>query len=357
MRIEEIDRNFKVPSVVTDEDVEWISALDPRFSISGVYYSDEEERFIRLPREVAARANDGVKNLSSYSTGGRIRFVSDSPYIAIRAVIVRKLPMQHMTIVNQNGFSIYSERGYHAMLGPSAEHLFKSESRVAYEGIKRFGKNKRSYTLYMPSYGEVCSLFIGLQKGSLLEAARPYKNAGAPVAFYGSSITEGAHASRPCNAYTALLSARLDTDYYNFGFSGSAKGDLDIAEYICSLEISALVIDYDHNAPDPDFLRKTHAPFFRYIREQKPSLPILLTTRPNFEHTPDAAERRAIVRATYESALSKGDKNVYFLDGESFYGRDERYLCTTDTTHPNDIGHERMARAYEATLAGILDKP
>ena len=194
---------------------------------------------------------------------------------------------------------------------------------------------------------------VEIEDGAAIAEPTPYA-APLPIAFYGSSITEGAHASRPCNAYTAILSARLDTDYYNFGFSGNAKGQLPIADYICTLDISALVIDYDHNAPDPEFLQSTHEPFYRRVREQKPDLPIVFTTRPNFEYTPDADERRAVVRATYERARAAGDTNVYFIDGETFFGTSERYLCTTDATHPDDIGHQRMADVYAPLLADIL---
>ena len=74
-------------------------------------------------------------------------------------------------------------------------------------------------------------VWVEVEDSATMEAPTPYR-AIPPIAFYGSSITEGAHASRPCNAYTAILSARLDTDYYNFGFSGNAKGQLPIADYI-----------------------------------------------------------------------------------------------------------------------------
>ncbi|MBQ3554213.1 MAG: hypothetical protein IJA08_05980 [Clostridia bacterium] len=178
---------------------------------------------------------------------------------------------------------------------------------------------------------------------------------GKPVLFYGSSITEGAHTTRPSNAYTALLSSWLDFDYYNLGFSGGAKGNPEIADFINTLDISAFVLDYDHNAPDVAHLEATHEPFFKKIREKNPNLPILMMTSPDFDYAPDKAERREVVRKTYENAVAAGDKNVYFLDGETFFGTEDRHSCTSDTCHPNDLGHYRMAKVILPVMRKMLE--
>ena len=47
------------------------------------------------------------------------------------------------------------------------------------------------------------------------------------------------------------------------GFSGSARGEEDFAEYLAGFpEMSLFVMDYDHNSPSPEHLAETHAPFF-----------------------------------------------------------------------------------------------
>lgn len=354
MKLEEIDRNFKAEAVVTDEDVEWISALDERFVLSGVYYSEKEECFMRLPREVAASASDGVGALSSYSTGGRLRFVTDSPYIAIRAVLTRMMPMPHMTILNRFGFSIYSNQGYHAMIAPAASLFMGSEKRVAYEGIKRFGSKKRDYTIYFPSYGELCSLFIGVRRGSYFGKPRAYKNEGAPVAFYGSSITMGGCASRPGTDYVAETCRELGLDFLNFGFSGCCKAEMPLADYFASLPLSLFVYDYDHNAPSADYLEQTHEKFFLRLRELRPDLPVLMMSRPT--RTSEYKRRREIVRKTYENAIARADENVYYLDGMSFFHEGARPYTTVDEVHPNDYGFYLMARKVKKAIRDILKK-
>ena len=220
-----------------------------------------------------------------------------------------------------------------------------------------FSKEKKTedVMIFFPRNEIVENIYITVDDGAKLLPPTPYKYE-QPVIFFGSSITEGGHAALVTNTYTALLSRWLDFEYYNFGLSGSCVGQLDIADFICSLKPSALVYDYDHNAPSADYLRNTHGPFFEYVRQRLPSLPVIFMSAPNYDSMPEADERRRIIKATYENALSDGDKNVYFIDGESFFGEEERQFCTTDTIHPNDYGFRKMAKVIEPVLKNVLEK-
>jgi len=144
-------------------------------------------------------------------------------------------------------------------------------------------------------------------------------------------------------------------DFYNFGFSGSAKGELEMADYINTIDMSLFIMDYDHNAPNVEHLLNTHEPFFRRIREANPNLPILILSKPDFDYTVDGKERRAVIENTYNNAVKAGDKNVYFIDGETFFGENDRHLCTIDRIHPNDLGFYRMASVILPTMKKILN--
>ena len=152
----------------------------------------------------------------------------------------------------------------------------------------------------------------------------------------------------------SVLSSRLNIDYYNMGFSSSAMGELELADYFNTIEMSVFVYDYDHNAPDVEHLRKTHEPFFKRIREKNPDIPVIIMTRPGVKYTEEEKQRREVVKTTYENAVNSGDENVYFIDGETFYGTEERFRCTLDNIHPNDIGMLKMADTIEPILADIL---
>ena len=183
----------------------------------------------------------------------------------------------------------------------------------------------------------------------------PYKYS-TPILYYGSSITEGGIACNVTNGYNAIISRHLDADYYNLGFSGNAKGELAMADFINTLDISLFVYDYDHNAPDVEHLRRTHEPFFKRIRESKPNLPILMMTRPCANYGSDEQARKEVVYTTYKNAIDSGDKNVYFIDGESFFKDDpDKELCFIDTIHPNDLGFYKMVQVIEPVIRQILE--
>ncbi|MBQ7919166.1 MAG: hypothetical protein IJ324_04380 [Lachnospiraceae bacterium] len=76
--------------------------------------------------------------------------------------------------------------------------------------------------------------------------------------------------------------AEMDADFYNFGFSGSARGEMEFAEYIAALpEIGLFVYDYDHNAPTSGHLEQTHERFFQRVRQAHPDVPIIMLSRPD----------------------------------------------------------------------------
>ena len=146
----------------------------------------------------------------------------------------------------------------------------------------------------------------------------------------------------------------LDADFINLGFSGSCKGELNMADYIGSLDASVLVMGFDHNAPSPEFLMEYHEPFFKRVRELRPEMPIVLITRPRFKADEDRDARMAVVKRTYANAVASGDKNVYFVPTPPSLapiGNDG----TVDGCHPNDLGFWFMAQGLYPTLKKILE--
>lgn len=207
-----------------------------------------------------------------------------------------------------------------------------------YESIIELGSAERhELTLDFPLYSEVKELYIGLDKNGIHAIAPEYKHT-LPIVYYGSSITQGGCASRPGNAYPAMISRELNWDFINLGFSGNAKGEPEIAEYISRLPMAMFVYDYDHNAPNPDHLRNTHEAMYQTIRTAHPNISILMLTMPKKEprQTEELWEREQVICATYKKAKDRGDRNVYFLTGTELLG-EAAQAATVDNCHPNDM--------------------
>jgi len=83
-----------------------------------------------------------------------------------------------------------------------------------------------------------------------------------------------------------------------------------------------------------------------------------MISRPDFDLNPEENRlRRDIIRETFEHAVAQGDRNVYFVDGETFYGNRERSLCSVDDIHPNDLGFLKMADVLEPIVRKALGLP
>ena len=208
----------------------------------------------------------------------------------------------------------------------------------------------------LPTYAGISSITIGFSEGA--EIAAPLDRNHDAVLFYGSSITQGASATRTGLAYTNIVARLLNVDCTNLGFSGSARGEQIMAEYIASKEMSVFVMDYDHNSATNE-LREMHYDFYKTVREANPDLPIVLVTRPIFtpEKTADDQAREDIVRSTYEKALAEGDENIYFVKGYDFFPfMSMADLYMVDGTHPNDLGMYYMAKAVYSVVNEILNK-
>lgn len=165
--------------------------------------------------------------------------------------------------------------------------------------------------------------------------------------------TQGGCASRPGNAYESIVSRALQTDYINLGFSGSAKAEDTIAQYIKHLDMSVFVYDYDHNAPTLQHLENTHQKMFLTIRENNPDLTILLLSRPKYSLDEVEKQRLAVIRKTYADAVAAGDQNTYFIDGSTLmkYARNDG---TVDGCHPNDLGFHSMAKGLIQQLKSLI---
>lgn len=331
------------------------SIFDAPVRVYGVPFFEETGKLERFPEELRRRlCEEGTQlwHICTRTVGARAAFRTDSKRI--------KIEMKVKTLEHDVGMSRFSCSSAAVYTGCGTSMTFRGLAVPGFDDmlgdIEFINENGLTdIMIFFPRNEVVDDIKIILDDGAEILPPTPYKYE-KPVIFFGSSITEGGHASLITNPYTALLSRWLSFDYYNFGLSGSCRGQLEIADFICSLNPSVFVYDYDHNAPTAQHLRETHEPFFKRIRKTLSSLPVIMMSAPNYEHMPEADERREIIRKTYENARATGDENVYFIDGKGFFGEEERQFCTTDTTHPNDYGFHKMARVIEPVLKEILEK-
>lgn len=354
----EIDPNMITETSIKESDLKFYSVRNDPFDVYGLYDYRNGEQFVRMPLDVAKSVSGGVDSLCRHTAGGRVRFCTDSSYIAFKAIMPTIHGMTHMPLSGTSGFDLFidNESGYQSRFGGSVRPEFNSKG--GYEGIIRFKtREKRYITINFPSYDNVYALYIGLQNDAILDHGLKYRNE-KPAVFYGSSITQGACASRPGNNYINIVSRRLNLDFINLGFSGSAKAEPEMIDYLASLDMSIFVSDYDHNAPNVAHLEATHFKLYEKIREKHPDIPYIMASRPDFDNSNnpnESLERINVIYNNFRRAKEAGDNNVYFLSGKGIFTGRDRDLCTIEGCHPTDVGFLKMADAFEDILIRVIN--
>ena len=349
-----MDKNMIVSETIGDVAVLWRDVTEAPFSLYG--FSDVKPFFRRVPSSVAEATSEAVARLSEESAGGRVRFSSNSPFVAIRAKFRAVGRSSHLTLVSSAGFDLYIDTEYGSRF--VKEFRMKHDMEGGYEQIVTLGESKaRSFTIHFPIHSVVEKLEVGLSPEATLGEAMPYR-ALDPIVIYGSSIVHGTAATRPGLAYPAILSRSLNIDVRNLGFSGNARGEEAIGAWMANLPMSVFISDYDHNAPTAEHLEATHHALYECIREKNPTVPYIMISRPNYftriDGGEDALLRRDVIMRSYLKARAAGDKNVYFIDGMSFFMGEGCYDFSIDSIHPNDAGFLRMAEVIGTMVKHLL---
>lgn len=346
MKLSEIDHNFRVRTG-SGREFFWIDAETPPICRHGLL-PRENGCYRRMPQAVADEVSPGVAELNSSTAGGRVRFRTNSRVIAIRATMPRAGFLPHFTKLGQAGFDLCRcDGGSYTFVGsflPSEVGDYEAE-------VETDGK-PHTYMISFPLFSRVDRLEIGLYPEAEIDAPEPYRY-DRPIVYYGSSITQGACASSPRNTYESLISMRLDCDHVNLGWSGNAKGEARMAEYLASLDPLVMVCDYDHNAPDAPHLERTHLYLYETFRAKHPTTPYVMVTRPIWtpaDETEDVRARREAVLRNYQKGLAAGDRHLYFVNGRDLAAGEWQGCCTIERTHPNDLGFYRMAKVIGETV-------
>lgn len=367
MDIRRIDPNFCAEKIA-ETDITYCSCTAAPVVLHGLCRTEDPDRFLRMPEAYIhdPALNPGMQQLIHHTSGARIRFATDSPYIAVMAELSEVVQAPHNSIAGHSGLDIYTcRRGCHdyrfrKIIMP--DKLSEDADRY-FEGFYRFSEaGEHEVMIHLPLYNGVNQVHIGIKEGCSLFAPAAYE-IPKPVCFYGDSITQGGCASHPGNNYPHHLSRWLNCDFINLGFSGSAGGEPEMADYIGTLDVSAIVINMDLRGYDIEEFARYYPRFYARIRAAQPDTPIILVSRGAFPKerryapkTRDFVLSNRVVMDTCLRGWESGDSNLYYIDGETLFGNADHDACTVDGTHPNDLGFYRMAERILPVLRHALTK-
>ncbi|NDV78185.1 SGNH/GDSL hydrolase family protein [Dysgonomonas sp. 511] len=296
----------------------------------------------------------GVKRLFTNSAGLAIVFKTNSNSISARWSTLNQRKSNNMTGIVYKGLDLYIKR--------NNEWVFAGVGRPADNPttaaiVSNMEDGEKECLLYLSLYDEVKSLEIGVDEGSYIAAMEsPFRK---KVVIYGSSILQGASASRPGMAYPARMARKLGVDFINLGLSGNGKMEPEVVDMIAGIEADAYILDCAPN-PSPEQITERTTYLVETIRKNHPQVPIVMIQSIVRETGNFDVKAREVVagqnrnfKAEYDKLVAAGVKDLYYIEG-NLIGSDHE--GTTDGIHPNDLGFDRMLQVIQPFVADILKK-
>lgn len=337
-------------------ELEWHDAQS--LTLEGLGFKDRKSPYDRLPARAEGVVRDAVWGLSRDSAGVLVRFVSNATALHARWSITRtRLSGANMTPIAASGLDLYARdaAGKWRWLGVGRPTKTSDNTDVLAPQIMA---GSREYMLYLPLYNGVTKVEIGVPKGSRVSAAPMRASGRKPIAFYGTSITHGASASRAGMTHTAILGRRLDREIINLGFSGNGRMEAEVARFLAELDPAAYVLDCLPNMNAKD-VRERAAACVKILRAARPATPILLVEDRNYADAHLNGSRRernetnhAALREVYAELRREKLPHLHYLEAAHLLGADGE--DTIDGSHPTDLGFVRHADAFEKALRKML---
>jgi hypothetical protein len=230
-------------------------------------------------------------------------------------------------------------------------HLAPDDPTYATQGYE--------YCLYLPSFIPTSSLSIEINSGAQFEYV-PVATSKKPIVFYGTSIVNGAAASRPGNNMTNIVSRRLyDTPIINLGFTAVGRMEPEVVRAICSVDAQIYILDclpnLQNNIAD---IKNRYVNGVDSIKKYYPNAAIVLTEHPAYSnmdtYTPQESTVLSVnaeLKKAYETIQTRGYSHIYYITMEEL-GMD-RVSDFADYIHPNDKGMYVYANKYLDVIGQI----
>ncbi|MFM9910943.1 MAG: SGNH/GDSL hydrolase family protein [Chitinophagaceae bacterium] len=316
----------------------------------------------RLPIKAETIVRKDVWDLSQHTAGLSIRFRSNATEIIIRYMVGGTLQMPHMPATGVSGIDLYSKTIDGNWQWAAGKFSFGDTIVYKFKNLVGYDQHvaNREYTLYLPLYNSIKWLEILVPETSIFYPL-PVR-LEKPIVVYGTSIAQGACASRPGLAWTSILERKLDRPVVNLGFSGNGRLEKEMIDLVSEIDATIYVLDCLPNMVPGTFtpaeLKKRIIESIQTLQRRKPGVPILLTDHAGYteEGTNEIRKKEyqavnSACQQVFDSLLAKGVKNIYRLSKVEINLNIESMV---DGVHPNDLGMMQYAEAYEKKIRQLL---
>ena len=348
------DPNMAQRNAVVTNGVKWI---DGKFlPIEGRAFNDTEHYYDRLPSNVTANVNGGVRSMKHHTSGMLFRFRTDSKKLNFRWIPYNSnLAMDHMPSTGVSGIDVYR---FDAKAGA---WRYAKTGRI-WDAKK--GSLSMDWTpgeaciVNLPLYNGVKSFELGVDPAAKVEHLGPRKSGvDKPVVFYGTSITHGGCCSRPGLGFVNLVGRNLDVPVVGLGFSGSGVMEFEMSEHLARIDASCYVLDClwnmcsDPKAQNSRSVERNYEKFIRNLRAKRPGVPIVMAEQCDV-YCGGPNDKDRFMKKLYEKLVAEGWSGLVYLPKDEMFTGD--YEGTVDGCHPNDLGMMSMSKAFGKAVREAL---
>lgn len=191
---------------------------------------------------------------------------------------------------------------------------------------------------------------------------RAQKGENTKVGFLGGSITQGSLSSTPETCYAYLVYdwwrkkfPKAEFTYINAGIGGTTSqfGVSRVEDHLLKYEPDFVLIEFAVNDENTEFFQETYEGLIRKVWSDKCNPAVLLMNNVKYDDGLNAEEMHLEVAEEYRLPMVSM-KSTIWPEVES--GRIPNREITPDDLHPNDAGHELVARVITSFLEKIYSE-
>ena len=341
--------------------INWKNPMNEDFQVlRGQGWQDElKGTYYRFPNKAEKTVRPPVWRLSRQSAGMSIVFRSNAPEIKIRYTVGGGLNMPHMPSTGVSGVDMYATDIDGRKRWCAGRYAFKDTITYTYSKLWYATTPSKGYEyeVYLPLYNSVKWLEVGVTDGYELRFLPASQE--KPIVLYGTSIAQGACASRPGMAFGNIIGRELQHPVINLGFSGNGQMEPEVFDLLSEIDAQLFILDNMPNLNNDrtGFIYERATNGIRKLR-QKTDAPILLVEHNGYGNEYTSLEWEESYRRTntelrkvYRTLKEEGIKNLHYLTKEEIGFTQE---ATVEGVHPSDLGMQIYADAYLPKIKEIL---
>lgn len=319
---------------------------------------------VRMPASAQSTVPTAVWGLAQASAGLQIRFRTNAVSIKVS---YRGLSSYTSNLwfsqFGSNGVDLYARNsdGDWLWVYPVTKSVGSSYSytNIAPADSRRYSSEGYEYCLYLPSYATISPLNITVNDGASFEFI-PVPTDKKPVLCYGTSICQGAAASRPGQIWSNIISRAFpDRPVVNFGFSGAGKMETSVINVINQVDAAVYIFDNLPNLSASSNIEELYSSAVNTLKASHPNAAIIFTEHCGFADSEmyvnrknDVLQMNSKLYSVYQNLINAGVKNLYYITKEEL-GLDPA-TDFGDWIHANDKGMYQYGKAYIAKLNEVF---